>query len=353
MFTCKPDYEQAQKRMDAFWQHAETDRPAVLMTFPKPQVKPVAKKNHATYKDYWLDIEYRAEEMSRWAESAVFFAEAMPVCMPNLGPGILSAWAGCNCDYGPETVWTSPCVSDWEGDRAVIDTNHPLFSIMDRFTRLLTEKAKGRFIVGLTDFHPGGDHLSAIRGVENLAVDLLEYPDIIKAKLASSYKEYFPVFDYFTDLIKSAGMPLSTWLPLTSEEGMYVPSNDFSYMISTEMFNEFFLQGIIEECRHYKRSIYHVDGVGSLRHLDALLEIPELNAIQWVPGAGKEWVYPWFDLFKKILAAGKSIIVYPQNIGELRFIAENLPARGVCIQMWNVSNESEALDIMNIIERKK
>jgi hypothetical protein len=30
----------------------------------------------------------------------------------------------------------------------------------------------------------------------------------------------------------------------------------------------------------------------SLRYLDCLLEIPEIHAIQWVPGAGREY---WAD----------------------------------------------------------
>ena len=351
MFTHKPDYEQAQRRIDAFWDNAETDRPMVQMTFPKPNPTPFARKQHATHKDYWLDIEYRVEEAAHWAENTVFFAEAMPVYMPNLGPEILSIWAGCPYHFGADTVWTEPCVTDWEKDHVVIDMCHPMFKTLDKFTRLTLERAKGDFIVGLTDFHPGADHLCAIRDAEQLAIDLLECPDIVKAKLATSYKEYYPAFDYFVNLLKDAGMPIASWLNVTSETCMYIPSNDFSYMISTDMFNEFFLEGIIEECRHYKRSLYHLDGPGSLRHLDTLLAIPELNAIQWVPGAGQEWVYPWLDVFKKTQAAGKSIIAYPRSMDELRFLMDNLPARGLCISLWNIENEGNAQDMMKLIEK--
>ena len=350
MFTSKPDYEQAQARINAFWENAETDRPMVIMNFPKPGAKPLAPKQYATHKERWMDIEYRAKQAAHWAENTVFYAESMPVYMPDMGPEIVSAWAGCPYHFGASTVWTEPCVDDWEKDRAVIDMSHPLFHTVDKFTRMLIECAKGKFIVGLTDFHPGGDHLSAIRDAQRLLIDLLECPDIIKARLAASYKEYYPAFDHYVNLLKEAGMPIASWIPLTSESCMYIPSNDFSCMISSDMFNEFFLEGLAEECRHYKQSVYHLDGPGALQHLDALLEIPELNAIQWVPGAAEEPVLPWIDLFKKILAAGKSVMAYPHSIKDLRYLIDNLPAKGLCVQiMWDVENEDNARDIMKLI----
>jgi len=351
MFKCKPDYEKAQKRMNAFWNHEACDRPLVLMPFVKPDAQPFRRKNHETQEAYWLDVEYRAEEAKHHMENTVFYADSMPVFMPNLGPEIISAWAGCPYFFGEGTTWTEPCLLDWQKDKAVIDPNHPLAKKLEEFTRLLLEVAKDNFIVGLTDFHPGGDHVAALRDPQTLALDMLEYPDEIKAKLRSSYKEYYPIYDFYVDWLKKSGMPIASWIPITSETSMYIPSNDFSCMISKDMFDEFFLEGLAEECRHYKQSIYHLDGPGALHHLDSILSIPELNAIQWVPGAGEEQCLPWLDLFKRILSAGKSVMACPQNIDELRILMETLPAQGLCIQMWNVENEQDAQDILRLIER--
>ena len=351
MFAHKPDFEQAQRRINAFWNHEETDRPIVFMTFPKPTQTPFTKKTHASHEEYWLDIEYRTQEAIHWAENTVFYAESMPVYMPNLGPEIMSAWAGCPYYYTETTTWAEPCLFDWDNDNAIIDLNHPLAKKLEDFTRLLLDAAKGKFIVGISDFHPGGDHLAALRNPEVLALDMLDYPNEVKAKLQSSYREYYAVYDFYVNWLKKEGQPIASWIPLTSETSMYIPSNDFSYMISKDMFDEFFLEGLAEECRRYGRSIYHVDGVGSLRHLDSILSIPELSAIQWVPGAGQEQCLPWLDVYNKTLAAGKSIICYPQNMTDLRFLMENLPARGVCLQMWNVGNEDNAKDIMKLIEQ--
>ncbi|MCL2421797.1 MAG: hypothetical protein FWD03_08070, partial [Defluviitaleaceae bacterium] len=151
--------------------------------------------------------------------------------------------------------------------------------------------------------------------------------------------------------LKKEGMPIATWLPLTSTTTMYIPSNDFSCMISKDMFDEFFLDGVAAECRHYSNSIYHLDGPGALHHLDSLLAIPELDAIQWVPGAGNDQCISWVDLFKKILKAGKSVEVYPQSKEELQILMDNLPAKGLGIRLWDVGNEENARDIMRMIEK--
>ena len=76
---------------------------------------------------------------------------------------------------------------------------------------------------------------------------------------------------------------MDVWLP---GKGSDVQS-DFSAMISPIMLAEFVLSHLQEQCRRLEYSIYHLDGPGQILHLDYLLEIPELNGIQWVPGAGQ------------------------------------------------------------------
>jgi len=352
MFTCQTNYEAAQRRVDAFWNHEEADRPLVSIRFPKAGAASFPAKRHDLYQDYWLDIDFRVEEMAFHMENTVFYADAMPVAFPDMGPEIFSAWAGCPYSFGATTAWSEPCLHDWEWDspKAVADREHPLFKTVEVFTRRLLERASDRFIVGLTDFHPGGDHSAALRDPARLAVDLLENPGWVKEKLWSSYDEYFPMYDHFVKIIKDAGQPISTWLPLTSGTSMYVPSNDFSCMISTPMFEEFFLDGLIAECRHYGHSIYHLDGPGALRHLDTILSIPELNAVQWVPGAGHEDVSQWIQVYKRVLAAGKSMQILSVRPGDLPLLMENLPARGVFLFMTDVSDEATAREVMRVIE---
>lgn len=69
-----------------------------------------------------------------------------------------------------------------------------------------------------------------------------------------------------------------------------------------------------------------------MHHLPALLEIEELNAIQWTPGVGEpQGGSPkWYDLYKKILAGGKSVMACWVTLEE----------RNLC---WTISGQTECI----------
>ena len=87
-----------------------------------------------------------------------------------------------------------------------------------------------------------------------------------------------------------------------------------------------------------------------MHHLDALLEIDELNAIQWTPGVGEpQGGSPkWYDLYKKILAGGKSIMACWVTIDELRPLLDNIGGDGIHLEM-DFHNEREVEQAMRII----
>ncbi|MBQ9854911.1 MAG: hypothetical protein IJO53_01850, partial [Clostridia bacterium] len=56
-------------------------------------------------------------------------------------------------------------------------------------------------------------------------------------------------------------------------------------------------------------TIYHLDGIGQLNHLDSLLTLENLDAVQWVFGAGKPGPMSWLYVYRKIMDAGKRIML--------------------------------------------
>ena len=97
------------------------------------------------------------------------------------------------------------------------------------------------------------------------------------------------------------------------------------------------------------RNIFHVDGRGVLRHLDQILAIPEINAIQWVQGVGDDLpIMQWIPVIKKIQAAGKGVLVDLQ-LNELEpLIAETKPdGLFICVP----AEEKDRPDIIKRLER--
>lgn len=334
-FSLKPDYDETRKRCEAFWEGELYDRAMVALPVFKDESQriKIQKKSYKSLEDRWTDYDQRVKEDVAMLHNIEFLGDALPIAWPNLGPEIFSAWYGCGYHFGETTTWSDPCILDWacDNDKAVFDENHPLYIGMHEYTDRLLEAANGKFIVGLTDFHPGGDHVAALRDPQNLAIDMLYDVDYVKEMVEKSYVDFFKVYDLFYKKFRSHDMPITTWTPLINEGTYYVPSNDFSCMISTKMFEDVFLEGIIRECKYYDRSVYHLDGPDALRHLDVLLDIRELDAVQWVPGAGNEQFDRWIDVYQKIQNRGKSIQIVSIKINELDSLFETLSPEGVFI----------------------
>ncbi len=84
---------------------------------------------------------------------------------------------------------------------------------------------------------------------------------------------------------------------------------DACAMFSPEMFRDFVKPALAEQCAWLDHAIYHLDGTQCICHLDHLLAIDSLRAIEWTPQAGIEGGAHerWFPLYKRILDAGKSV----------------------------------------------
>jgi hypothetical protein len=172
----------------------------------------------------------------------------------------------------------------------------------------------------------------------------------VQALLARLEDDYYQVYDLFYEKLRGAGQPISTWTTLVCEDKFYVPSNDFSIMISEEMFCDVFLPGIERECEFLDRSIYHLDGPGALRHLDALLSIPALNALQFVPGAGNEGFGRWIEVYLRAQAAGKAVQVVC-TIDEIALVTEMLDPHGVFLSVGGVPSQEAGEALLHDVER--
>lgn len=354
MLALKPDYEQSKQRIDAFWERELIDRPVVQFGLLKPASErvPVPEPDHRTPAKRWLDAEYQAQLKLAQLSNREFLGDSMPVAWPNLGPEVFSALYGCPIHFGDYgTSWTEPILHSWDdADALELNWQSPYLHKLFEMTDALLEVGKGKFITGMTDWHPGGDAIAALREPQELAIDLVAHPDDVKALLSQVEADYYHVYDAFYEKLRQEGQPISTWTTLVCDGKYYVPSNDFSIMISQDMFTEFFLPGIRRECQFLDRSIYHLDGPGALRHLDAILSIPELDALQWVPGAGNEGYARWVSVYQRVQAAGKGIQVVC-TLDEVGLVTETLDPHGVFLSVGGVASREAARHLLRELER--
>lgn len=354
MFEFKPDYEKTKQRIEAFWERELLDRPVVMFPLEKPleHQGSLPASLHASSAGRWMDVAYQAELALAALSNQEFLGDTLPIAFPNLGPEVFAALYGCPIHFGDVgTSWTEPILHDWsQAGQIQLDWNSPYLAWLQAMTNALLEVGQGKFLTGMTDWHPGGDALAALRDPQNFAVDLIEHSAEVKALLSRIEQDYFQVYDQFYTKLRAHGLPITSWTPLLSDGRYYIPSNDFSIMIGKVMYDEFFLPGVQRECQFYDRSIYHLDGPGALRHLDSILSIGELDALQWVPGAGNEDFRRWVWVYRKVQQAGKGIQVNCR-FDELEAVMETLDPHGLFLLVTGVPDREAGLAMLRRLEQ--
>jgi hypothetical protein len=114
-------------------------------------------------------------------------------------------------------------------------------------------------------------------------------------------------------------------------------------MLSPAMFEEFIAPELEELCEWLDGASYHLDGPGALQHLDRLLALKRLHAIQWTPGTGNPEGLAWLELYQRIQAGGKGVIIsLPPD--EVETAVRELRPEGLFIYTWAASPDAaEAL----------
>jgi hypothetical protein len=90
-----------------------------------------------------------------------------------------------------------------------------------------------------------------------------------------------------------------------------------------------YLPSLLAEVTHMTHNVFHLDGKGMLRHLDRILAVPQIQAIQWVQGVGDDApILQWLPVIRRIQAAGKGVVVDLQ-LAELEPFLAAMEPRGL------------------------
>ena len=354
MNTWKTNLEETKQRYIDWWNHKgvvlnmwEHFQQGVTPHADIPQPKPYKDLNQR-----WFDPEWRAEYLDWYVAHSCLKADILPVANTQLGPGSLAAILGGVFEGGEDTIWIHP--DPQFSDNIVFNPNHPNWLLHKDLLRACKRKAQGHYYVGMPDLMEGLDVLAALKGTDRVLMDTVMQPELLERQLQQINDIYFRVFDELYDIIREgdemAFCYFSSWAP----GKMTKLQSDISTMISVDDYRRFVQPFIREQCQKIPYTLYHLDGVGAMHHLDALLEIDELDAIQWTPGVGEpQGGSPkWYDLYRRILNAGKSVMACWVKLDELRPLLEAIGTDGVHIEM-DFHNEQEVEEAMEIVEKIK
>ena len=322
-------------RQSAFWNQAIIDRPVVCIEVKKPSKNNnTLVSNHNNYAERWLDTNYQVESALAAVADTQYFGDALPIASPNLGPDFFSSCYGGELRFMEDTSFIEPFLADWaDVPTLFFNKKNRYFMKLEELYTAFLDAGNSIFYTGMPDIHPGGDCLVGFRGPLALNYDVVDHAAELKQALAFVTRDFLSTFDHYYEKLQNKNQPITGWPRVVSRYKWHIPCNDFSCMISRTMFEELFLDELINEMKVMEKNMYHLDGPGALQHLDLLLTVKELDAVQWVYGAGNGRASDQLPIYQKIQNAGKGIQLPEVYADEVEFLIENLKPEGVWMQV--------------------
>lgn len=352
MKTWKTNWEESKKRYIDWWNHK-----GIVLTMWEhfqegvaPHAEVAAPLPPKDLNQRWFDPEWRAGQLHYYVAHSSLTADIPPVANTQLGPGSLAAILGGVLEGGEDTIWIHPAPEPKED--IVFHPDNAAWKLHKELLAACKKLADGHYYVGMPDLMEGLDVLAALRGTDTVLMDTVMNPELLDKQLQQVNDIYFKVFDELYDLIREDDGMAFCYFSIWGPGKVSKLQSDISIMIGEEDYRRFVQPYIREQCRKIDYTLYHLDGVGAVRHLDALLEIEELNAIQWTPGVGEpQGGDPkWYDLYKRILAGGKSVQANWVTLDELQPLLDNVGADGLLLSM-DFHNEKEVEQALKIVEK--
>jgi hypothetical protein len=331
----KPDFAQTVERFESWWVGEMLDRPPVTLSVKPQRPYQGPRSQHETLRERWLDVEFVVESAIAQMEHTDYVGDSFPLFWPNIGPEISATVFGCELTFTETTSWSQPIVHDEEDWQRILtmppNFENPYWRAMEEMMDLAIERCEGRYMVGITDLHGNYDILAALRDPMLLCMDLIDCPDLVIGAGHHVAAAFVAMFDRLYQKLNAAGFSSTTWMPMIHDGPAYVPSCDFWIMVSPVMASTIILPDIVTEMAPLQRSIFHLDGPKALRHLDLLLDLPQLNAVQWVYGAGAGPAARWVEVYQRIQAAGKSLQLIAYDADDALTVLDQLDPVGVWI----------------------
>ena len=332
----KVNMEAAKEKFRNYWAHKNTGRPLMCVIARRPKVEQYSDGTpvEGGYLDQicqgkyynmpeelkWKDMEDKYQNPQRivdryryFCQTHAFLGESFPNLNIDFGPGSLASYLGSEIGFKEDTVWFNKCLDGWDGvPKLTFDPENKWFKKHLQLAKDCQALAGDDFYVDMPDLMENIDVLASLRGAQDILFDLLDEPEMIGERIQEVTDIYYEYYDRFYDVIKdeeggNAYTVFQIWGP-----GRTVKLQcDFSAMMSPEDFRKYIQPSLRSQSENVDHVLYHLDGPAAIKHMDALMEIEGIDALQWTSGdAGPDGTLPdWDVIYDKAIAAGKSIWV--------------------------------------------
>ncbi len=334
----KKNWHEAQTKWKGYWNQKNSGRPVMNVVARKPEIEHLfseAQQKNGEYLATWQGNYYNLPEELMWhddmqdkyqnadrmvaryrqfCENHLFLAESFPNLCVDFGPGSLAAYLGSEIGFSDDTVWFLPCfekAASWkEVPPLTFNPENKWFKKHYNLIKRCQELSKGDFFVDIPDMMENIDVLASLRDTQPLLFDLIDDPDEIKNRINQVTTAYYQCLSRFYETVQDTdGSTAYTVFQIWGPGKTVKLQCDIGAMLSPQMFRDMVQESLREQAQYADSVLYHLDGPDNIRHLDAIMEIDEIQALQWTSGdhGPDGTIEEWDAIYDKARATGKSL----------------------------------------------
>lgn len=344
------DWDARKQRLTAFWSRELVDRCCCSVTVsPKGAHERNVPGTAAERLRHWTDPETIIKRNRARMAATHYAGDSFPQAFLDLGAaGHAGFFSGARHQFG-DSVWFFPSLD--ELSELAFDEHSFLYQKTLELARALVRDSGGDYFVSMPDTSGNADALSHLCGPERLLPAMLDEPDAVSLALGKIEAAYERIISEVSAIVRDNNQGggtigwLDTWAP-----GLHAQmQSDMSVMISPRLFEAFVMPELARQCAFLDCPLYHFDGAEQIRHLDNLLSIPNLRAIQWTQVDGQPPATAYMGELRKIQAAGVClvILVRPDQIEPLM---AGLSSRGLYL-VCAAETKDQADDMVKMIAK--
>ncbi len=333
----KDNWTETQAKWTRYWRRENEGRPLMCVIARDPSIEEEHQRAQADGRpvfsvmcqgeDPALPEELRARDVEDLYTDATrmdqryrhfclthrFLGESFPNIDADFGPGSMAAYLGSPIVFRDDTVWFERVPGELaDYPPLAFDPSKPWWAKHDDLVTQLSRLAGDDYLVGMPDIMENVDVLASLRGPQDLLFDMIDDPDEVLRRVNEVGTAYFDFYDRFYDKVRTAdGGSAYTVFQVWGPGRLAKLQCDLSALMSPSQFRELIVDSLRAQAAKLDQVLYHLDGAEAIRHLDALMEIDEIDALQWTPGDhGPDGTLPdWDVIYDKARAAGKALWV--------------------------------------------
>lgn len=323
----KENWDGVKQRWADYWKRRNTGLPLMYLIARNDEQERVfqeARANGQPYRAYPPELaakdlfdKYRdprriVERFRYYAGHHLFLADSFPNVSADFGPGSVAGYLGSEIVFQPNTVWFEHCVDDWKDYPPLrFDPENKWWKEHFNLIKDVRSLAGDDFYVAMPDLMENIDVLASLRGTEPALYDMIDEGEEVLERIAQVGEAYFEYYDRFYGVVKNEadGGSCYTVFQIWGPGRTAKLQCDFSALMSPQNFRDFIQESLRVQARRLDNVLYHLDGPDAIKHTDALMEIEEIDALQWTSGdhGPDGTLEAWDVIYDKVRAAGKSL----------------------------------------------